>query len=240
MAAPPNNGNGQYPPQQYGEQPQYPVDPAQQAYGSPASPPPAAASQHGAEHGKKKKRAYAAQAFEVATGGNAVVGGQPAAAQYGIPQPAAPGFGGYPAQDAQQVAYGAPQPAVPGVGGYQAPDAYYSQGVPPAAVGPAPGGVAGITAGIQSMGFGGQPQQPQQLPAQTRGHVNQLYPTDLLNQPFNVAELELPPPPIILPPNVSSLASRLVLRAHCLLFAASLALPLPQMPTARQSMCDRP
>jgi hypothetical protein len=33
--------------------------------------------------------------------------------------------------------------------------------------------------------------------------LNQLYPTDLLNQPFNVAELELPPPPIILPPNVS-------------------------------------
>ncbi|KAK3496579.1 protein transport protein sec-24 [Neurospora crassa] len=209
-APPPNDGYGQYPPQQYGEQPQYPVEPAQQAYGSPASPPPAAASQHGAEHGKKKKRAYAAQAFEVATGGNAVVGGQPAATQYGIPQSAAPGFGGYPAQDAQQVAYGAPttpygapQPAVPGVGGYQAPDPYYSQGVPPAAAGPAPGGVAGITAGIQSMGFGGQPQQPQQLPAQTRGLVNQLYPTDLLNQPFNVAELELPPPPIILPPNSS-------------------------------------
>lgn len=221
-APPPNDGYGQYPPQQYGEQPQYPVDPAQQAYGSSASPPPAAASQHGAEHGKKKKRAYAAQAFEVATGGNAVVGGQPAAAQYGIPQPAAPGFGGYPAQDVQQPAYGAPttpygapQPAVPGVGGYQAPDAYYSQGAAPAAVGPAPGGVAGITAGIQSMGFGGQPQQPQQLPAQARGPANQLYPTDLLNQPFNVAELELPPPPIILPPNVSSLASRVGLCAHC-------------------------
>jgi len=27
----------------------------------------------------------------------------------------------------------------------------------------------------------------------------------LLNQPFNVSELDLPPPPIILPPNVSSL-----------------------------------
>ncbi|KAA8629223.1 hypothetical protein SMACR_03493 [Sordaria macrospora] len=203
-APPPNDGYGQYPPQQYGEQPQYPVDPAQQAYGSPASPPPPAGAQHGAEHGKKKKRAYAAQAFEVATGGNAVVGGQPAAAQYGIPQPAASGFGGYPAQDVQQPAYGAPttpygapQPAVPGVGGYQAPDPYYGQGAAPAA--PAPGGVTGITAGIQSMGFGGQPQQP----AQARGPVNQLYPTDLLNQPFNVAELELPPPPIILPPNSS-------------------------------------
>lgn len=36
------------------------------------------------------------------------------------------------------------------------------------------------------------------------GPLNQLYPTDLLNQPFNVSELDLPPPPIILPPNVGS------------------------------------
>jgi protein transport protein SEC24 len=53
------------------------------------------------------------------------------------------------------------------------------------------------------MAPGGQtgPAQPPQ--ASTRPAVlNQLYPTDLLNQPFNVAELELPPPPIILPPNV--------------------------------------
>jgi protein transport protein SEC24 len=55
------------------------------------------------------------------------------------------------------------------------------------------------------MGFGGPGQaaaQPQQSSARPMA-LNQLYPTDLLNQPFNVAELELPPPPIILPPNVS-------------------------------------
>ncbi|CCC09463.1 unnamed protein product [Sordaria macrospora k-hell] len=237
-APPPNDGYGQYPPQQYGEQPQYPVDPAQQAYGSPASPPPPAGAQHGAEHGKKKKRAYAAQAFEVATGGNAVVGGQPAAAQYGIPQPAASGFGGYPAQDVQQPAYGAPttpygapQPAVPGVGGYQAPDPYYGQGAAPAA--PAPGGVTGITAGIQSMGFGGQPQQP----AQARGPVNQLYPTDLLNQPFNVAELELPPPPIILPPNKSKLPFALVIQPYAALH--DLDDPVPVVQDQVISRCRR-
>jgi len=59
--------------------------------------------------------------------------------------------------------------------------------------------------GNMQMG-GGQsvPQQQQQQQTQGRaGPLNQLYPTDLLNQPFNVSELDLPPPPIILPPNVS-------------------------------------
>jgi protein transport protein SEC24 len=51
----------------------------------------------------------------------------------------------------------------------------------------------------------GQPQQQQpQMGQPGRPAVlNQLYPTDLLTQPFNVTELDLPPPPIILPPNVS-------------------------------------
>jgi protein transport protein SEC24 len=39
---------------------------------------------------------------------------------------------------------------------------------------------------------------PQRVPV-----LNQLYPTDLLNQPFAVKELDFPPPPAILPPNVS-------------------------------------
>ena len=47
-------------------------------------------------------------------------------------------------------------------------------------------------------------QKPQPQAAPQRGPVlNQLYPTDLLNQPFNVQELDYPPPPAILPPNVS-------------------------------------
>lgn len=40
------------------------------------------------------------------------------------------------------------------------------------------------------------PQAPRPVP------LNQLYPTDLLTQPFNVAELDYPPPPIVLPPGV--------------------------------------
>jgi hypothetical protein len=45
---------------------------------------------------------------------------------------------------------------------------------------------------------GQQPPPPAKAPV-----LNQLYPTDLSNQPFNVAELDYPPPPAILPPNVS-------------------------------------
>jgi protein transport protein SEC24 len=65
--------------------------------------------------------------------------------------------------------------------------------------------VGGITQGMGQMGLGGPGQaaaQPQAAATRPMA-LNQLYPTDLLNQPFNVAELELPPPPIILPPNVS-------------------------------------
>ena len=47
-------------------------------------------------------------------------------------------------------------------------------------------------------------QKPASQPPAQRAHpLNQLYPIDLLNQPFNVAELDYPPPPAILPPNVS-------------------------------------
>ncbi len=210
MSAPNDTGYGQYPPQPYGE-PQYPEQPAQ-GYGAASSPPP----QTGAhpDHGRKKKRAYAAGAFDVAAGGNAAVGGQlPGGGQfcgpqpYGAPQTATPAYGGYSQPDAQPAAYGAqpvpygaPQPGAPGVGSYQAPDTYY-----PSAGAAAPvGGVAGITTGLSSMQLGAGAQQPQQLPPQARaGPLNQLFPTDLLSQPFNVSELDLPPPPIILPPNVS-------------------------------------
>jgi protein transport protein SEC24 len=205
----PHDGYGQYPPQQAAEQAQAPYP--DQAYANPAAaPPPAAGAHHGAEHGKKKKRAYAAGAFDVGVGGNAAVGGQlPGAGQFGAPAPA---YGGYPQPEAQPAAYGAqpqqpygmPQPAPAPVGGYQAPEPYY----PSAGAPPAPGGVAGLTSGMSAMNLGpGAQQQPQQLPPQARaGPLNQLYPTDLLNQPFNVSELDLPPPPIILPPNVCRLS----------------------------------
>ncbi|MBE3111524.1 MAG: hypothetical protein IMZ46_13640 [Acidobacteria bacterium] len=192
MSAPqPGDGYGQYP---------------QQPYESPAGTPPPGGAPEGEQ--KKKKRGYAAQAFDYGTGVNVAGVGQPpapaapAAAQYGIPQqPVA--YGGYPQQDPQAAAagypaqpYGAPQPA--SAGGYQAANDYANAmyGAP----GAAPGGVAGVTAGMGQMQVGPGQQPMGQAPQAVA--LNQLYPTDLLNQPFNVAELDYPPPPIILPPNV--------------------------------------
>jgi protein transport protein SEC24 len=213
MAAPQEN----YPPQgyadQYGQQPQYNEQPQQPGVAAP----PAAGYPEDVGGGKKKKRGYAAQAYDFGAGANSQLGGQPVA---GAAAPFSPGqapvYGGYGAQPEAQPAYGA-QPAYaapgmspvpvqqpfgqtsPALGGYQAPEASY----------PAPGapGVAGITQGMGQMGFGGA--QPAAAPQSMSGRpavLNQLYPTDLLNQPFNVAELDLPPPPIVLPPNVSVLA----------------------------------
>lgn len=60
-----------------------------------------------------------------------------------------------------------------------------------------------MTQQFGAMGMG-DPHQTQPQPAQVPRPVplNQLYPTDLLTQPFNVAELDYPPPPVILPPGV--------------------------------------
>jgi protein transport protein SEC24 len=233
----PHGGYGQYPPPQPGEQFTHP----DQGYADPtAAPPPATGAQHAAEHGKKKKRTYAAGAFEVGMGGNAVLGGQaPAGGQFGAP---APVYGGYPQPDVQpagyaaqpQQPYGMAQPApAPAVGGYQAPEPYYpTAGAPPAA-----GGVAGLTSGMSAMHLG--PGAQQQLPPQARAApLNQLYPTDLLNQPFNVSELDLPPPPIILPPNVRG-NPYLSFVSYMLTFHGSPALLLLRMRTASRSTCDR-
>lgn len=209
MSAPPGEGYGQDPGQQYGQYAEQPQYDEQQPLVQGGAPEVAGA-------GKKKKRGYAAGAFEVGTGGNApgagqVQGGGPQyGAQYGQPQPvepqqpAAQGYQypqqGYPGQQPQQQQQ-QQQPPQPAYGGYQAPDQGYP--TPGAAPGAAPG-VAGITQGVGGMQIGGQPQQPSvpasQLP---RAVLNQLYPTDLLNQPFNASELDLPPPSINLPPNVS-------------------------------------
>ena len=175
MAAP----QGGYPPQEGYAQPGYgSPDPTQQQSPAPQQGAPAGAA--------KKKRAYAGQAFEFGQGANAALGGQPVAggAYDAYPQQAQPA--GY-----QQPVYGADpsqlqQPAV----GYGAPDA----------------GVAQMTQQFGGMGMA-EPHHmpPVQQPAvqpQRNVQLNQLYPTDLIAQPFNVAELDYPPPPIILPPGV--------------------------------------
>lgn len=178
----------------------------------------ASSTQHAASSAAgRRKRHYAGQAYDFGGGANSALGGQQ---QGGIPNPGPyplpPGASnapyGQPVPQAgyHQPAYGtdrATPPAVggasaygqpsPGVGGYQPPDPGYHSQAPP----PLQSGMGGITQGMGNMAVGGQqPGQLQQL--QQRPQLNQLYPTDLLNQPFSVSELDLPPPPIILPPNV--------------------------------------
>ncbi|PFH63044.1 hypothetical protein XA68_10085 [Ophiocordyceps unilateralis] len=204
MSAPPNDGYGQFPGQQHLQQQN--LDPA----ANPLQPDAAAAA---AAPGKKKKRGYAAQAFDVGSGPNASIAGQMPGLgqpqpqqQYGAHQQA-PGYASYPPPDAQQQAsypqgFGTPQPGLQQqhpqqpqqpYGGYQAPD----QGYPAQ-------GAAAITQGMAGMQLGGQQQQMQQPQQAPRvGPLNHLYPTDLMNQPFSVSELDVPPPPVVLPPNTS-------------------------------------
>lgn len=214
MAAPYDQSQGQgYPQDQYAQQ-----SPSQPGFssGTTSPPPPPGQAEH--EGGKKKKRGYAAQAYDFGGGANSALGGQTQGGGQ-FPPAQVPAYGGYQAVAPEQqpafisgapqygVQPGAPVQGIPPVGynstpsygggvGYQAPDAGYQT-----APGPAPGGVAGITQGMGQMGVGG-PQGASQAGARP-AVLNQLFPTDLLNQPFNVAELELPPPPIILPANVS-------------------------------------
>ncbi|KAJ8063621.1 hypothetical protein OCU04_007490 [Sclerotinia nivalis] len=212
MAAPQDGYPGQaYPPQDpYAQQ-----SPAQPGFEQSATSPPPHGGNPGVDGGKKKKRGYATQAYDFGQGANSALGGQTHGNAQFQPAQAPAAYGGYQAQPDPAAVYGAPQGGMvgapqggfaqpqygSGVGGYQPPDAGYPG--PGAPVSP---GVAGITQGVGQMGMGG-PQQP--IAAQARpgalGQValNQLYATDLVNQPFNVAELDLPPPPIILPANSS-------------------------------------
>lgn len=212
MAAPQDGYPGQaYPPQDpYAQQ-----SPAQPGFEQSATSPPPHGGNPGVDGGKKKKRGYATQAYDFGQGANSALGGQTHGSAQFQPAQAPAAYGGYQAQPDPAAAYGIPQGGMvgapqggfaqpqygSGVGGYQPPDAGYPG--PGAPVSP---GVAGITQGMGQMGMGG-PQQP--IAAQARPGapaqvaLNQLYATDLVNQPFNVAELDLPPPPIILPANSS-------------------------------------
>ncbi|CAG7922942.1 unnamed protein product [Penicillium olsonii] len=179
MAAP----QGGFPPQEGYGQPAYGVpEPTQSPASGQAAPAPAA--------GGKKKRAYAGEAFDFGSGANAALGGQQTAGgAYGAyQQPQAAGY--------QQPVYGAdPNQMQPG-----APVAYNSP------VAPAPD-VNQMTQQFGGMGMAEPhhmpPPQPAQAPMRPQVQLNQLYPTDLRSQPFSVAELDYPPPPVILPPGTS-------------------------------------
>ncbi|RKF73357.1 Protein transport protein SEC24 [Golovinomyces cichoracearum] len=197
---------------------QTPPEYAQEGFAAPV----AGAPEH--EAGKKKKRGYAAQAYEFGAGANSSLGGQFQGGNH--PQTSqGPTYSGYPTQSEPQIPYGAPyygaQPvqtndggaSIPAYGGttpyggvgYHTPNASY-----PNMTVPATADVTGITQGFGQMDIGSKGGVPapgvQQIPGQVAARptvLNQLSSTDLLSQPFNVGELELPPPPIILPPNTS-------------------------------------
>ena len=178
--------------------------------------------------GGKKKRAYAGQAYEFGAGANSALGGQqPGGAQYPGSPPQQAGYG-YPGtqQAQQQPSYGMPQQPQYGDGNYQAQPAQPAYGQPPYGA-PQGGyqppqdphqapsqqeGVQQATQGFQGMSIGGGPAphqptaQPQQQQQQMR--LNPLQPVDISmqGQPFHVTDLDQPPPAIILPPNVSSVA----------------------------------
>ncbi|OQO11370.1 Protein transport protein sec24 [Cryoendolithus antarcticus] len=182
--------------------------------------------------GGKKKRAYAGQAYEFGAGGNAAPGGQGAAgaqppaavgyggaAGYGAAPVGAASYGQPASYGGQQVPYGAPgsadpnatpiaQPAGYGQPQYGQPQPLYEapqQGYPVQTP-----GVAGVTQQFGQMGVGAQPLPAAQQPGLQGGlapaqRLNPLVPVDISAQgaPFHVSDLDLPPPPIILPPNSS-------------------------------------
>ena len=178
-----------------------PSVPSYENYETQAPPGVPPAPPQGPVPGHRKKRAYAGQAYEFGATGNVAQGTAPPAAGYsGFSQQAdAAGYpqGGYQQQPAavqqsQTPLYGYQDGA--GVGGYQPPaPAYPVAGQTPQ--------VGQVTQQFSQMDMSQKPAAA--APAQRAPVLNQLFPVDLLNQPFNVAELDYPPPVAILPANVS-------------------------------------
>jgi protein transport protein SEC24 len=134
---------------------------------------------------KKKKRAYAQQAYEF--GGNAA-----GAAQGQAQPPPQPAYGGAAPVYGQQPAYGAaPMPA------YGQPLAQ-PMGAPQI-----PGAQDQLASQFGQMNMQNQPQAPQPLATAPPTQPNLLVASDIISQPFQVEELDLPPPQINLPPNSS-------------------------------------
>lgn len=128
--------------------------------------------EYDAPGGHKKKRAYAAQAYDF--GANA----QPAGAPVSL--------GAIPPG-------GIPPVGMPPVGIPQIPQSPTEQLAP--------------QFGQMNLGSQSVQQAPQMQPSLRAQNQNQLYPTDLVTQPFNVLEIDAPPPPINLPPNTSATPS---------------------------------
>lgn len=198
------------------QQESYPLHPGQQQDGYPQAPEPQAqnyenyetqsppgvppAPPQGPALGTRKKRTYAGQAYEFGSGANVPPGAATAAAGYGgfsQQQEAA----GYPQGGYQQIPAAVQQGSTPlygyqdstGVGNYQSPPPAYPTAGQPATIGQ-------VTQQFSQLDMS---QKPAAAPAPRPPVLNQLRPVDIMNQPFNVAELDYPPPLAILPPNVS-------------------------------------
>lgn len=195
-------GQEQAPPQVANTQQGYPQQAYPQNMQTPPSSAPPASSMPSGYTGRGRRRGYAEEQYEFGAGANS---GLTPATNPALGQ----GMGGYPSQQEQQgqfvspmggmpppmssqPAYGVP-PGLSGVGagniaagGYEPPSGY---------AGP---GMGSITQSFGQMGLNqaGGIQKPQPLV--------QLFTVDLMQQPFSVAELEFPPPEIVLPPNVWS------------------------------------
>lgn len=166
-----------------------------------------------AMHGKKK-RAYAGQAYEFGAGANAALGGQQSGGvgYPGSPPPAVGGYNSFPGAQPQpsygmpqQPQYGEPNLQTPGVQPAYGQPAYgVQQGYEPPHQGyPAPSAPS-VTQQFSQMNIGAGPQSQQPQQAATQMRLNSLQPVDISpqGQPFHVTDLDQPPPPIILPPNV--------------------------------------
>ena len=153
--------------------------------------------------GGRKKRAYAGQAYDFGAGANSALGGQQQGAgayEGGFNQQGHEA--GYPQGGYQQSAAAPAQtpgighPVVAAGGGYQ----------PPAPVYPVQqAGMNSMTQQFSQMDMSHKPVAAAPASTSRPLALNQLYPTDLLNTPFNVAELDYPPPPAILPQNVGGI-----------------------------------
>jgi hypothetical protein len=147
---------------------------------------------------RKKRDRYAGAAYEFGanSSGQAGAGVPPVAPGYGAP--AAPGYGAPAAPG-----YGAPSP------GYGAPTPAYGAAPAPAYGQPAAQDPNALNQQFGQMNLGAQQGQaaPQLQQPMAATQQNQLFPSDLIAQPFHVSELYNPPPPINLPSNAAATPS---------------------------------
>ncbi|KAG9190277.1 hypothetical protein G6011_08365 [Alternaria panax] len=145
---------------------------------------------------RKKRDRYAA-----GTGYQFGANTQEAAQGAGVPPPAVPGYGApAPSYGAPSPAYGAPSPGFGAPApGYGAPAQGYGQ--------PMPQDPNALNQQFGQMNIGQGQAAPQVQQPAVATQQNQLFPSDLIAQPFHVSELYNPPPPINLPSNAAATPS---------------------------------